>query len=286
MEYYTIITFLSITLFIMLIVMVATNDDFEKKIRKKVILLCLISIIAIMTEWVKEETIVTKLIKFSLFITLVIFFNIFVLITNKGYKKVELCAIMIFLVIWEAILILNRKMEILWLLISIFSIFVYMYYKEIGENIDELTKVFNQKSFLNTTKNIKKKCAIIIFDVNDFKYINDTYGHKQGDIILYKVANIIKQHYAEYGKTFRIGGDEFSVIMEKSVDDAKEITSKFMDNYKEKRSEKMPYISYGVAIYDPKIAQLNYETIEDAIKEADKEMYEYKRAYKKRKSLS
>ena len=48
----------------------------------------------------------------------------------------------------------------------------------------------------------------------------------------------------------------------------------------------MPYISYGVAIYDPKIAQLNYETIEDAIKEADKEMYEYKRAYKKRKSLS
>ena len=81
-------------------------------------------------------------------------------------------------------------------------------------------------------------------------------------------------------------GDEFSVIMEKSVDDAKEITSKFMDNYKEKRSEKMPYISYGVAIYDPKIAQLNYETIEDAIKEADKEMYEYKRAYKKRKSLS
>ena len=155
MEYYTIITFLSITLFIMLIVMVATNDDFEKKIRKKVILLCLIAIIAIMTEWVKEETIVTKLIKFSLFITLVIFFNIFVLITNKGYKKVELCAIMIFLVIWEAILILNRKMEILWLLISIFSIFVYMYYKEIGENIDELTKVFNQKSFLNTTKNIK-----------------------------------------------------------------------------------------------------------------------------------
>ena len=72
----------------MLIVMVATNDDFEKKIRKKVILLCLIAIIAIMTEWVKEEMIVTKLIKFSLFITLIIFFNIFVLITNKGYKKI------------------------------------------------------------------------------------------------------------------------------------------------------------------------------------------------------
>ena len=46
--------------------------------------------------------------------------------------------------------------------------------KTVYTDFRELTKVFNQKSFLNTTKNIKKKCAIIIFDVNDFKYINDT----------------------------------------------------------------------------------------------------------------
>ena len=119
---------------------------------------------------------------------------------------------------------------------------------------------------------------------------------KEKNVIRKNVIQMVRAAIlqVEKDKQIEVSDDQIVEIIAKEakkrkdsiVDDAKEITSKFMDNYKEKRSEKMPYISYGVAIYDPKIAQLNYETIEDAIKEADKEMYEYKRAYKKRKSLS
>lgn len=85
---------------------------------------------------------------------------------------------------------------------------------------DDLTGVYNRNAFnLRIDKlkseSKKQKNGLIIFDVDNFKMINDTMGHPVGDEILKKVAKILLEVFdgAEY-RVYRIGGDEFSVLVE------------------------------------------------------------------------
>ena len=50
---------------------------------------------------------------------------------------------------------------------------------------------------------------LIVFDLDNFKYINDTYGHQAGDQCLKVIAECLKKAYSRYGNCYRIGGDEF-----------------------------------------------------------------------------
>lgn len=85
---------------------------------------------------------------------------------------------------------------------------------------DELTGVFNRKGYeeeFNKQWNIFKRYGIIfalaVFDIDDFKAINDTYGHKAGDIVLQKVAKDAKKVFRNVDIPARYGGDEFIVIL-------------------------------------------------------------------------
>ena len=137
-----------------------------------------------------------------------------------------------------------------------------------------------------------EKCVVIIQDINDFKKINDLCGHVCGDKILIDVSRIMKEHYQKYGRVYRTGGDEFTVIMEKNLEDAKKITEEFIKKVEEnviiknyieqdyimESIEKLPEvlsISYGISRYD--LANKEKHDLEQVIKEADKEMYYYKR---------
>ena len=89
-------------------------------------------------------------------------------------------------------------------------------------NIDPLTKVFNRRA-LNTYLN--KICDeatsefnihMLMLDLDDFKKINDTYGHVAGDKILIFVSNILKQTLREGDKVFRYGGEEFIIILNRT----------------------------------------------------------------------
>ncbi len=89
---------------------------------------------------------------------------------------------------------------------------------------DNLTGVYNRtaydkavEKFEEKLKNGGEQCAygIVIFDINDFKTINDTYGHLEGDEILRCTAKLISEVFGEPGcNVYRIGGDEFAVIAE------------------------------------------------------------------------
>ncbi|WP_427338950.1 sensor domain-containing diguanylate cyclase [Caloranaerobacter sp. DY30410] len=105
-------------------------------------------------------------------------------------------------------------------------------YKEIYNNAikDELTGLYNQRYFFNTLDSLTDTCAtcavkncikcnktsLIIFDIDHFKKINDTYGHQTGDRILSEVANIIRNNVRANDKVFRYGGEEFTVILPKT----------------------------------------------------------------------
>ena len=63
--------------------------------------------------------------------------------------------------------------------------------------------------------------VLVVFDVDDFKQINDRYGHLQGDVCLAEIADCIKKAYARCGSCYRIGGDEFCVLLKDEESEAR-----------------------------------------------------------------
>jgi len=85
---------------------------------------------------------------------------------------------------------------------------------------DDLTGIYNRNAY-NLYINKNRKCitqeirGIILFDVDDFKLINDTQGHPAGDAVLKEVAKILLEIFPQpQYRVFRIGGDEFLVLSE------------------------------------------------------------------------
>ncbi|MBQ6493111.1 MAG: GGDEF domain-containing protein [Erysipelotrichaceae bacterium] len=89
---------------------------------------------------------------------------------------------------------------------------------------DALTGLFNRQAYLDTyPKYETEKICFLHIDVDNFKFINDTYGHDIGDRFLQKVAKILMHCFRSYDMVFRLGGDEFAVIMVNVDEDCKDI---------------------------------------------------------------
>ena len=89
-------------------------------------------------------------------------------------------------------------------------------------NVDSLTKVFNRRALSSYLSKICDEASsdyhvhMLMLDLDDFKMINDTYGHVAGDKILIFIANILKQTLREVDKIFRYGGEEFIIILNRT----------------------------------------------------------------------
>lgn len=136
-------------------------------------------------------------------------------------------------------------------------------------------------------KNDSISIGIVMFDVNDLKYVNDNLGHPIGDEMIRKAAEIISEAFeADGGECFRIGGDEFAVIIKSdTADNVKGRYEKGMliFDMQTKLHNSAPdckfrvSIAHGFFVYSP---DCGLEHIEEAYKMADKRMYETKRAMK------
>ena len=78
-----------------------------------------------------------------------------------------------------------------------------------------------------------KASVLVVFDVDAFKQINDSYGHVQGDLCLAEIAECIKKAYANFGYCYRIGGDEFCVLL-KNADKEDWCKQEFLHRLEEK----------------------------------------------------
>lgn len=128
----------------------------------------------------------------------------------------------------------------------------------------------------------KGLCAVLI-DINNFKQINDTYGHDMGDIALENAAKLIKNCVRSSDLVARFGGDEFCIIMEKSSESDLEALVCRINNCLEEynRSGFHPYelkFSMGYAVYDHR----SHNSAADFLKQIDMLMYQDKKACKNR----
>lgn len=96
-------------------------------------------------------------------------------------------------------------------------------------SIDALTKVFNRRELgknldeLFLSKDRPYELHLLMLDLDNFKKINDTYGHVAGDKILIFVSNILKKTLRDGDKIFRYGGEEFLIILNRNSDEGCEL---------------------------------------------------------------
>lgn len=95
-------------------------------------------------------------------------------------------------------------------------------------NLDPLTKVFNRRALISyldnicENKSITHELHVLMLDIDNFKTINDTYGHIAGDKILIFISNILRKTLRDGDKIFRFGGEEFTVIVNRNSDEGSE----------------------------------------------------------------
>ncbi|HHV64363.1 MAG TPA: GGDEF domain-containing protein [Peptococcaceae bacterium] len=124
-----------------------------------------------------------------------------------------------------------------------------------------------------------KGFSVIALDINDFKSVNDTYGHDYGDTVIKAVAEIIRKSFTNHYNCYRFGGDEFFIISKETNKEKLEYQLRTMINNLEKEREKgnpLPTVSYGYSIFRGG-EKLDFSKI---IKEADDQMYYYKKIHK------
>jgi diguanylate cyclase (GGDEF)-like protein len=149
---------------------------------------------------------------------------------------------------------------------------------------DDLTCLYNRRAFLALTGQQlrvtrRKAQGLLLFfaDVDNLKEINDTYGHREGDLALVRAANALEQTFRKSDIIARLGGDEFAVLaLEASCENKEVILRRLERNLKGSNAEETRYelsLSVGMARFDPK----HPVSLGNLIAMADEAMYDEKR---------
>lgn len=146
---------------------------------------------------------------------------------------------------------------------------------------DTLTDIPNRLSFMeyadleiNKSRRNKRPISLIFLDVDNFKNVNDTWGHHEGDILLSNVAATLTQAIRMTDFAARLGGDEFAVLLWRSGgEDAIQVARKVKENLiKLAERKKWPVtFSLGLVTYE-----ITPDCVQDMVDEADKLMYQAK----------
>ena len=154
---------------------------------------------------------------------------------------------------------------------------------------DPLTNVSNRMAYEDKEKFLQAQInsttetsfAIAMFDVNNLKLINDTYGHDAGDGYLIRACHLICKIF-KHSPVYRVGGDEFIAVLIGGDYEEQEQLRQELNHHMSPYTKELPlpadYVSIacGIASYDPKTDIC----VQDVVKRADEEMYQIKTAMK------
>jgi len=142
---------------------------------------------------------------------------------------------------------------------------------------DPLTKALNRRSFLRLLSQqaaASDPCSLVMFDIDHFKSINDTYGHDVGDAVLREISQLVRDNIRANDTLARWGGEEFMVLSTKSnMKRAKRVAERLRTAIEKFSFTGVPRqitSSFGVAIH------ATGETSDELVKRSDEALYEDK----------
>lgn len=144
---------------------------------------------------------------------------------------------------------------------------------------DKLTGLYNRNYMESRSKKFVRSgdypVTLIMADCNYLKRTNDTLGHEYGDLLLQRVATVIKESVPENCIAMRVGGDEFLILcMKYTVDEAETLVAEMKEKLRIRSDRKLQLsVSFGIATIED-----DTRSFDQAYKLADQAMYEEKKA--------
>ncbi|BCR36260.1 GGDEF domain-containing protein [Mariniplasma anaerobium] len=242
--------------------------------------------------WIYKINIDNQYERGSLFIIFVVVYIINILVLShivwlSGRKrffpiKWKILGLSLFTIVGTCIQLILPEVISSWHVVTLALFLLFILLSVFENSFDALTGLFNRLAFEKATSTLsyKKPYTIILIDINHFKKTNDEHGHDTGDLALKEIAEVIKNSISYELNGYRIGGDEFSLILE-TRDEI--IISDYLNTIKcglderRKNNKMLPTISIGYSIHNGK-KSLSFQ---DVYREADKHMYEDKKEQKK-----
>ncbi|MFU8792777.1 MAG: GGDEF domain-containing protein [Acholeplasmataceae bacterium] len=170
-----------------------------------------------------------------------------------------------------------------WTSLAISVLLVYLFIQSKIIQTDYLTGLYNRREFDVKLSEMSKRdlrhmtFGLLMMDIDDFKHINDKYGHAMGDLALQAVSNVLRQNFRLDDFVARLGGDEFAAILEldkiKDIDLVIQRLNESLNIYN--LNNHLPFelhISIGQGIFEGKKNQ----SLHEFVKMVDQRMYDEK----------
>lgn len=143
--------------------------------------------------------------------------------------------------------------------------------------VDSLTGIYNRQKFIehldveiSRFKRYNDKFVLIMLDIDDFKHVNDTYGHDVGDTVLIDVSRVVSKQIRKSDIFSRWGGEEFMILApDLDVDEAIQFSEKLREDVKRTKFKKVGQITVSIGVTLPK----KDETKDKLLKRVDDAMY-------------
>jgi diguanylate cyclase (GGDEF)-like protein len=199
--------------------------------------------------------------------------------TYQSVNNLSIACILLFLALGVGVQVINPTIRTTWPTVVLVITLYFVFYAEMVLRTDALTRLLNRRSYEDFLDRTRTPCAVVLIDVDNFKHVNDTYGHRYGDICLQTIAKLIRRAFGGAALCFRTGGDEFTVMVTKHRDQTEEYVERLHELVDKACSAdpRLPTVSAGIARSGADGVDLRA-----ALLQADANMYETKRARKAR----
>lgn len=199
---------------------------------------------------------------------------IFKLFNNEKNEGIFLLLVVLIIVTGVMFVVTMRTSEFLTGIVGLLTLSYYLFFQIDNFQHDTLTGVLNRFAYdLFVEKYSSRVKAVFSIDMNDLKKINDTKGHLAGDKALKITSSKIKINLPSGCNLYRIGGDEFVVLVLNDKIDCAKLEEKIIKEFE--NSE----VTMSIGYCEIK----GIDTFESAYKVADSKMYLYKKKFKKDK---
>lgn len=150
--------------------------------------------------------------------------------------------------------------------------------------LDDLTGVRNRKGFLEAVQQESRRSnryrqpfSLAYIDLDNFKFVNDNFGHRTGDEVLESVGNILRTNIRESDTAGRVGGDEFAILLPETN---KETVQVLLQDLRAQLLQVMRRKDWPVTFSIGCVTSCQDITVEEMTRRADELMYEVKRGNK------